>query len=236
MKPPKLSKQNIHVWVVNFDIVQEKITRLHGFLSEEEIIRASKFRFKKDKISSIISRGTLRFLSGKYLEKEPGEIKFKYGEFGKPEYNLDTKLKFNISHSGKVVVLGFVLNDDIGIDIEEIKTDFDVLDIASNYFSNKEIEFLRKTPVENHVKNFYRCWTRKEAFIKAKSQGLSFPLDSFSVSINSDEKAELLETLWDKKEKDLWQIIPFETEVNYKAALAVKGQVQSIKYFNFNFL
>ena len=127
-----------------------------------------------------------------------------------------------------------MLNNDIGVDVEKIKADFNVFEIASNYFSNSEIESLKKLPIENHVKGFYRCWTRKESFIKAKAKGLSFPLDSFSVSFDSDEKAELLETKWAKNEKDLWKLFSFSPKENYIGAVSVKGNIQNIKYFNFN--
>ena len=133
-----------------------------------------------------------------------------------------------------MAVIGIVLNNDIGIDIEEMKAGFDVLDIASNYFSNLEIESLKKLPAIEQFKGFYKCWTRKESFIKAKAKGLSFPLDSFSVSLDSDEKVQLLETKWDKSEKELWNLFSFSPQENYIGAVSVKGNVQDIKYFNFN--
>ena len=230
----KLSNNEISVWFINFDVSEDKITFLNSFLSEDEILKASKFRFKKDKNCSIITRGTLRLLSSKYLNIKPEDIPFKNGEFGKPYYDLKTKLKFNVSHSGNMAVIGFVLNDDIGVDIEEMKTDFEVFDIASNYFSNSEIDSLKSSPLENHINGFYRCWTKKESFIKAKAKGLSFPLDSFSVSIDSDEKTELLETKWDKNEKELWNLFSFTPQENYIGAVSVKGNIQNIKYYNIN--
>lgn len=232
----KITKRQIHVWSINLDINEKKITYLNSFLSEDEIIKASKFRFKKDKNCSIISRGTLRFLSGKYLNIDPKTIKFKYGKYGKPYYDLETELKFNVSHSGNLAVIAFVLNSDIGIDIEKLKYDFEVMDIVDNYFSRSEIESLNKFPVQDQVKGFYRCWTRKESFIKAKSKGLSFPLDAFSVSIDSDKKTELLETKWNKKEKDSWSLFSFSPQEEYMGAISVKDSLEDVKYFNLNTL
>ncbi|MGB5418188.1 4'-phosphopantetheinyl transferase family protein [Algibacter sp.] len=229
-----LTLNQTQIWFINFDISEQEIASLNNFLSEDEILKASKFRFQKDKKSSIITRGVLRLLSSKYLNTKPGEIKFKYGEFGKPEFDLDTEIKFNVSHSGNMAVIGFVLNDDIGIDIEEIKSNFDVSEIAKSHFSSLEIKALNNLPKAEQVKGFYRCWTRKESFIKAKAKGLSFPLDSFSVSINSDKNAKLLETNWDKNEKDLWKLYSFTPQENYLGAVSVKGNIESIKHFNFN--
>lgn len=230
----KITKKQIHVWFINLDITEEKIIHLNHFLSEDEILKASKFRFKKDKNCSIISRGALRLLSGKYLNTNPKTIKFKYGEFGKPYYDMPTELKFNVSHSGNMAAIAFILNCEIGIDIEKLKYDFEVMDIVDNYFSESEIESLKKLPVQDRSKGFYRCWTRKESFIKAKSKGLSFPLDAFSVSINSDEEAEISETKWDKKEKDLWNLFSFTPQKEYIGAVSVRGNIENIKYLNLN--
>lgn len=234
MKPHDLIHQTVHIWVIDLNITEDEISFLKNVLSEDEIIKASKFRFQKDKNCSIITRGALRILSSKYLDLKPEDIVFEYGEFGKPDFKMNTKLKFNISHSGDMAIIGFVLHDDIGVDIEHMKSDFDVLDIASNYFSNSEIDSLKKLPIENYVKGFYRCWTLKESFIKAKSLGLSFPLDSFSVSIDSDEETELLETKWSKKEKDLWKLFTFYPKENYIGAVSIKGKIKSINYYTFN--
>ncbi|WP_298500408.1 4'-phosphopantetheinyl transferase superfamily protein [uncultured Algibacter sp.] len=234
MERIKLRDRNVHLWVLNLNNSNKKITFLNNYLSENETLKASKFKFNKDKNCSIITRGALRLLSGKYLNLNPKNIKFKYGKYGKPDFDFETNLKFNVSHSGNMAVIGFVLNDDIGIDVEKIKTDFDVFDIVSNYFSSLEIESLKELPAIEQVKGFYRCWTRKESFIKAKAKGLSFPLDSFSVSLDSDEKVELLETKWDKNEKDLWKLFPFSPEEGYLGAVSVKGKVEEVRYFSFN--
>ena len=231
---PIIQNKEVNIWQINFYVSEKEIAFLYSFLSQDETKKASKFKFKKDRNCSIITRGALRLLSGQYLNLNPKDITFKYGDFGKPYFDLESTLKFNVSHSGNMAIIGFVLNDDIGVDIEEIKTNFDVFEIASNNFSGSEIQSLKKLPSDIQVKGFYRCWTRKESFIKAKAKGLSFPLDSFSVSIDSDDKAGLLETKWDKNEKDLWQLFSFSPQENYLGAVSVKGNIQNIKYYNFN--
>lgn len=223
-----------HVWKVNFIQQINNIPFFLSLLSTDEKDKASKFRFKKDQNQYIISRGALRLSSASYLNIDPKKIEFKYGKYGKPEFDFNCNLKFNVSHSGDIGVLGFVLNSDIGIDVEKIKDDFDVLDIVSNYFSELEIETLKKLPKERHTEYFYRCWTRKESFIKAKSLGLTFPLDSFSVCINSDKKTELLETKWDINEKDTWKLFTFSPQQNYIGAVSIQGNVNAIEYFNLN--
>ena len=229
----KLKRNQTHLWFIHIHDLKEHMAFLNDFLSEDERLKALKFRFEKDKNSSIITRGALRYLSSIYLNLKPKDIIFKYGDYGKPDFDLDTKLKFNVSHSGAMAIIGFVLEADIGVDIEHIKSDFDVLDIASNYFSNSEIASLKQLPQTHLARGFYRCWTRKESFIKAKAKGLSFPLDSFSVSIDSDDHTALLETKWNHKEKDLWRLFSFSPQENYLGAISVKGNIKTIRYYNF---
>ncbi len=225
---------NAHVWILN---VKSEIANLRVFnevLCQDEKTKADKFRFNKDKNVSIITRGTLRILLGKYLKTSPKTLSFEYGEYGKPELVDNQNLKFNVSHSKDLIVIGVVKNSNIGIDVEYIKRDFDVMDIVDNYFSKKEIEDIHNIPNKLKTEAFFRGWTRKEAFIKANAKGLSFPLDSFSVSIDSDEKAQLYETIWNSHEKDNWKIIPFKTLPEYKATVVLSESVNSIEFYEFN--
>ncbi|PKQ44147.1 4'-phosphopantetheinyl transferase family protein [Confluentibacter flavum] len=229
-----LSSGMVDVWYIDVNNCKKQIPYYTSLLSTDEKLKADKFKFINDKNIFIVARGVLRVLLAKYLSINPKKVEFKYGDFGKPETINNQSINFNISHSGKMAIFGFTKSHDIGVDIEEIKNNFDVLDIANNFFSKKEIEFLNNFPTEDQTEGFYRCWTRKESFIKAKSIGLSYPLDSFSVSIDSHESAELLETQWDIKEKHNWTLFSFSPYENYIGAISVKGNVKAVKYFNFN--
>lgn len=225
---------NVHIWQLNISQTKNHHEYFNNLLSKDEKLKVERFKFKKDKITSVMARGVLRVLFSKYLDCLIDDIIFKYGEYGKPELANNKTIKFNVSHSGEMIVIAFCNDYDIGIDVEYIKRDFNVFDIVDNYFSKQEIKALHKIPNNQQTEAFFRGWTRKEAFIKAKSQGLSFPLDSFSISIDTDENAELYETTWDNNEKNLWNIVPFETHKDYKAAFAVKGKIDAVKYFKFD--
>ena len=232
MKPPRLSKQNLHIWSLNFVVNDDAFNRYHGLLSHDEKKRASKFRFYKDKRCYVVTKGVLRLLSGGYLNQDAKAITFDYGKYEKPPYKHETNLNFNVSHSGDMAIIGFVYDHTIGVDIEKIKNDFDTFDIAVNFFSKKEIAALRKIPKPQQYIAFYRCWTRKEAFIKAKGSGLSFPLDQFSVTLDSDLEANLLETKWNKKEKNNWSFHSFKPDPDYIAAIIVGDAVSTFNCFN----
>lgn len=227
----KLNDKEAHIWCFNINNFSQNTEFYESFLSPFEINKAAKFRFKKDRKTSIFTRGALRMLSSSYLNLDANKIDFKYGEYGKPQYGFDTSINFNVSHSGSYIVIAFVKNSDIGVDIEKIKIDFDLLKIADNFFSADEVDTLRRLSKNEQVCGFYRCWTRKESFIKAKSLGLTFPLASFTVSLE-DNYAALLKTDWNPLEVGDWNLFSFRPHKNYVGALTVGKRVQKVKYFD----
>ena len=226
-----IDKGKISVWTVSKDSAASPDTYLH-FLSEDEKLRAAKYRFDKDREMFLLGRGILRVILAKYLKKDPSEIIFDYGPQGKPFLANARAPYFNISHSGKILVMAFCLQHPLGIDVEETKSDFDVFEVAKHHFSARELQTLKDLEEKEKNKGFYRCWTRKESFIKAEGFGLSFPLDAFSVSIHDDYKAELIETKWKKNEKDFWSLFSFIPAEGYLAALCTRQREATIEYHN----
>ena len=218
-----LPKNTIAIWTVDQRLIGS-VGRYQQHLSLEEQAKAKRFRFEKDRSTFIIGRGILRQLLGLYTESHPAELQINYGEQGKPYISGPDSLHFNISHSGKILVMAFSRQYPLGVDVEQVKSDFDVLTIAKHYFSSKEQIALKKLKDSEQPRGFYRCWTRKESFIKAKGSGLSFPLDAFTVSLEEDQKAEILETNWDKSERHEWHILPFIPSEGYLASLCVRAK------------
>jgi len=229
-------KEDIHIWYCDFDLNRDKVEYYSSLLSEDEKQKASRFKFKKDEVCYIISRGILRLLIGSYLRINPKDLNFKYTSFGKPFLTFENQLKFNVSHSGKMATFAFFKDKEVGVDIEKVKDDFDVLELAQNFFSKTEIIALEKQSKEELSKAFFRCWTRKEAFIKAEGSGLSFPLDKFAVSLDDDYKADLLETEFNPAEKEDWSLSSFVPAPSYLGAIAVKCPNTQIQYHNWDTL
>ncbi|MDT7827313.1 4'-phosphopantetheinyl transferase superfamily protein [Pricia sp. S334] len=223
-----LPAHEVHLWHTKVDELSTDMDFYKNLLSPAEIQKADSFKFVRDRRVYTLARGLLRTLSGRYLNRVPAHITFDEGEYGKPYFNFDTAIKFNISHSGNRIVLAFVRNNDIGVDIESIKNDFEVMEVARHFFSSDEILVLEALPEKAKVAAFYRCWTRKESFIKAKGMGLSLPLTSFSVSLDV-ESAELLRTAWDAAEKSEWYMFGFAPDDRYIGALAVRGHLASVR-------
>ncbi|MGI9549671.1 MAG: 4'-phosphopantetheinyl transferase family protein [Aurantibacter sp.] len=227
-----LPSNTIHVWTKNFGAVQHETERLIHLLNDHEKIRANKFKFPKDRQRFIVSRAVLKVLLGRYLDENPQEIEFEYGAYGKPEVKVPSSVNFNISHAGNMVVLGFVKNYTIGVDVEIVKNDFDVVELAENFFSQDEIRALSNTNENERFRAFYRCWTRKESFIKAVGQGLSYPLDSFAVSLDDDHSAEFLKINGIPDPQKNWRLHSFIPADGYIAALSINGNPKTIQFFD----
>lgn len=221
-----------HVWKVDLNnkVLENQCFKL---LSEDERGRASKFRFEKDRSHFIIARGVLRQILGQYLSENPATLTFEYGKNGKPFLPKNT-LQFNLSHAGGIALIALTKNHNIGIDIEVINKKVEVEKIAKHFFAQGEIDRLMSLSEAQRHEAFFNCWTRKEAFIKATGDGLSFPLDQFEVTLKPDEKAQLLATHFDGKEREKWSLFDIDADEGYKAALAVRGMIKEIKYFLFS--
>ena len=228
-----LKENEVHIWTINKKEHINKLPDYWKILNRIEKEKASKYRFESDHNCAVVARGILRILLGNYLNKDPKDIKFHKGEYGKPMLNESCKIEFNISHSADSIVMAFTQNNKIGVDIEYTKKEIEVKKIATHFFAKEEIAALLSLKESYHKQAFYNCWTRKEAFIKALGCGLSFPLDQFVVSLDSTKNASLLATKWDEKEKNNWVLKAFEPTKNYIGAFAVKGKVFNTVFWRY---
>lgn len=227
-----LSAEEAHIWRADLDLDDCFQNSFLKLLSPDEKKRAQKFRFAKDSRYFIAARGILRSLIGKYLEKNPAEISFQYNEFCKPGIANNKHLHFNISHSQNIALFAFTDKFNVGVDVEFVNPNIEVKDIASKFFSTNEIRKLLLLPEEQQTLGFFNCWTRKEAFIKAVGEGLSFPLDRFEVSLEPDEPAKLLATYWDPKAVSRWSIFSMSPGANFVGSLVIDGVIEKVKFWN----
>jgi 4'-phosphopantetheinyl transferase len=187
--PGKLINSNeVHVWRVLLDVTTAEFESLLGFLSGNELVRAARFHFERDQKRFIVARGILRKILGCYLNKHPGKICFEYSSHGKPMLARnpnDDSICFNLSHSGSLALYAVTLRKKIGIDIESIRDDVSVGQVAQQFFSQNEISSLEKIDINKRSGLFFQYWTRKEAFLKARGEGISFPMEQCDVSLIS---------------------------------------------------
>jgi 4'-phosphopantetheinyl transferase len=222
--------EEIHVWQASLHREGEALQQLELTLSQDEKARAGRFHFAKDKNHYIVARGLLRELLGRYLQKSPDSLEFSYGEYGKPSLageNAAAGLSFNLSHSAGLVALAFAKDRNLGIDVEAIKPDSAGEEIARRYFSAPEVSDLLSLPPDARADAFFRCWTRKEAYLKARGAGLQIPLDSFSVSLLPGSPAQFLGGV-----EPCWHLAAFHPAESYAAALVYDGRPCVISYFS----
>ena len=229
--PPSstLSSGAVHVWRAPLEQPDALQEMFQHTLDEDERERASRFHFERHRRRFVAARGFLRALLAHYLDLQPDEVRFTYGRYGKPSLDHASGLRFNMSHSHELAVYAFVQEKEIGVDVEYIKADFATEDIARQFFSTPEVEALTSLPKGERAAAFFRCWTRKEAYIKAIGSGLSHPLNEFDVSLN--EPAALLRDAQDEGAVARWEMFNLEFSDKYAGALVVEGRGHSLHGF-----
>lgn len=225
-----LPEGEIHVLRAALDQESQVISNLEGNLSEDERARANKFHFVRDRCRFIVARGLLRRTLAAYLGQEPGALHFCYGPQGKPSLRMSgtrvPEINFNLAHANGQVVYAFALNRRLGIDLERIRDDFPIIEIAKRFFSSQEIDQLLELPADQRRDAFFLGWTRKEAYIKARGEGLHIELDSFAITLAPGHEARFLRGV----EAD-WQLVSFSSDGS-PAALVHDGTQCPIRYLN----
>ncbi|MBL7793514.1 MAG: 4'-phosphopantetheinyl transferase superfamily protein [Saprospiraceae bacterium] len=198
--PGELAPSNeAHVWRFFLDITENQTQGLLDLLSADEVDRARRFRFETDQKRFISSRGLLRLILGSYLGQPPHALQFAYTAKGKPvlaaEFSSEA-LCFNLSHAGSFALYAVTRGRNVGIDIEHMRDQIDVDQIAGRFFSPGEIRSLEQVHGSNRKELFFQYWTRKEALIKAIGEGLSFPLEQLDVSSINGKAFHTENSLW----------------------------------------
>ena len=231
---PRLADDEVHIWLVDLDASDSHIEHLQKDLSSEELARAGKFKFERDRKRYIVAHGELRHILGHYLRVDPSRLKFLAGPQGKPELLSTVEAKppcFNLSHSASAALIGVTDGRRIGIDIEYIHREFDRLELAARFFAPGEVAKLQRLPSALQPQAFFNCWTRKEAYIKAQGLGLQLPLKDFEVSLIPGEPAALLRTENDVAEASCWRLEEIPIGPHYIGALAVEGHDWKLRCF-----
>jgi 4'-phosphopantetheinyl transferase len=224
----KLEKDIVHLYAVSSADSLPYLTDFRKNLSASEIARAERFKSPEEKARFIIGRTWLRRLLGSYLSLAPLEIQVLLNRFGKPV--LDNaqngiNLRFNLSHSGDLIVYSFCLFSEIGIDTEKIDHTINHLDIAEQFCTEKELCYLKDSSGQHQlVQNFFRIWTRKEALLKAFGTGLSPGLKEIEVlNDNISFSSSASQTTGTQ-----WRVSDVHIDNSYKTAFATSGSIEKV--------
>lgn len=224
---PALRSGEIHVYAAVLDAATAAALGRH--LSEDEAARAARFHFERDRTRFVAARGLLRSLLGRLLGRDPAALGFAYGGRGKPSLDAASgELHFNVSHSGGRGLFAFTRVGALGVDIEQERPLPDLESIVARYFSEGESAGLLALPEAQRPAAFFRCWARKEAFIKATGDGLGRPLDAFDVAFAGDEPARLLRIAGDPDAPRRFHMQALDAGPGFAAALAVAGRPDRI--------
>lgn len=219
----------VDVWSVWLNAPADTSGAFRTLLSSEEILRADRFAFEHLRVAFQVSHGALRCLLSRYLKCDPRELAFTFGAGGKPALCGASPLRFNMSHSGGLAVYAFTFNREIGVDVEKIRDMPDFEQIAGRYFCREEARQLLSVSGEKQRQDaFFRCWTRKESYIKAIGEGLSVPLDQFQVSLLPDAPARFVHIGHDPGAASAWTLQHLEPAPGYVGAVAYRGSARPI--------
>ena len=234
--PPALGSGDVHLWLFSLDQPAWPDQAIAGCLDARERDRAERFHFDEHRRRFIAGRGQLRHLIAEYLHIAAGSVRFTYGEQGKPflepcHAGQEGRpfLRFNLSHSEGVALLGVTRDAEIGVDVEAVRAMLDAGDVARDNFSPAEVEAWERLPEEMRDDGFFACWSRKEAIVKAMGGGLSIPLDSFQVTLEPAEPARLLSIDAEPDAQQRWTLWGERVLPGYWGAVAAKASALKIQ-------
>lgn len=219
-----LGPRDVHVWRADIAPIRDRIDALHALLSQEERRKADRFRSGEDRERFVAGRGVLRSVLGDYLGLDPAALRFESGEHGKPAL---TGLPgghaptFNVSHSAGIVLIAVAAAVDVGVDVQWIRPDLDWERIAARFFSVGEVAALRALPRHRAREAFFACWAHKEAYVKARGEGLQRSFDRFTVTLTPGTPAVEITADDEPKVAAHWSLHTLEVGDGYAGALAV---------------
>jgi len=219
----QLSDDDVHIVQFSLNSYDDS-TDLAPMLDDEERRRMARLVRESDRRRFLVSHALTRLVLGRCLGDSPRLLRFGRGAHGKPRLvDASLDLRFNLSHAGERALLAVAIGRELGVDIEQERR-LEVLGIARRYFSPSEYLALVSVPEERRLGAFCRCWTRKESLLKARGDGLAFPLDGFEVSLAETAPQLLVACANAPTELDRWTMASVPVDPGYAGAVTGEGQ------------
>jgi len=225
----------IHIRLAALDRPEPELDQSECLLSPDERLRANLLLNKMARDRFVAGRILLRQILAYYLSLPPAQIHLSTNEYGKPrlaENQYENELCFNLSHSDNLAIIAVTHTCDVGVDMEQIREDLEFHAMAKRFFSSREQDELFSLPPEQQLAAFYRCWTRKEAYLKGCGCGFSQPSTCCDVSLLPNHPPALLEHRIHLAEPKYWNLKDITVPPGFCAALAMKGQIQKLTFLN----
>ncbi len=227
--PPALALEPgwAHIYRLTLDPPPHRLDGLQALLNAAERERAARYHFDIDRQRFTAARGQLREILAAYLGQPPRSLEFSYNPQGKPGLP-GARLRFNLSHTLGIGLLAVTDGQEAGIDVEGTHRQVDSPGIVRRFFAPAEVDALFALPEAQRSRAFFDCWTRKEAYIKARGLGLSIPLDSFEVGLAPGQPPTL------RAPDPGWQIYAIDPGPGFTAALVVEGEIQGMRCWDWS--
>ena len=220
----------VHIWFNALDLQGAELARREQYLSPDERARADRLLDRRTRDRFVAGRGFLRETLARYLGLKPVDLHFAPEEHGKPGLAGSGSLSFNLSHADDCAILAVAFDRAVGIDLERMRDDLQFREMAQQFYSSRERTELFSLPRDRQRAAFFRCWTRKEAYLKGCGSGFSQPTDSFDISLLPGHPPALIEHRSAPGEVSRWTIVDIPVPEGYCAALAVEGGYPLIRY------
>ena len=221
-------EDSAHVWTVRLDDATVDFDRGRDLLSPEEQARAARFKFERDRRRYLVAHIALHDILRRYLPSEPAHLSFDIGANGKPRLAqalASRGVEFNLSHSNEMALLAVCDKREVGVDIEYVKEDFEFQEVAERFFTPREVTAMGGLPASLQRQAFFKCWTSKEAFLKAKGTGLSGALDEVEIALTTAEQVRITADV------PGWSLSELDPIDGYEAALVIAGAPVPICYY-----
>lgn len=222
----QLPPGHVHVWRAWTDREASCLPGLHAILTQDERAGAARHRFARDRTRAIVAHAALRSLLAAYLDRRPEEIVVELGPFGKPRLAAhQSGVRFNLSHSHDLALMAFSRDSEVGVDVERAQPiDLEEL-VAAGFLSEGEVFSLRRLDGSLRQEALLRCWTRKEAYLKAIGQGMRGSLGAIEVCVDRGEPA-LLQAPGGESEIRRWRLIDLDPAPDFAACVAIEGEAE----------
>jgi 4'-phosphopantetheinyl transferase len=225
----EIAEREVHIWTERLALSPEAVAEAKAVLSKSEIARAERFHFRRDHDRYAVGHARLRQILSGYTGFQASRLEFELSEFGKPSLHPAMNgrgIDFNLSHSGDWFLLGITRNARIGVDIEEIRPESATDEVAERFFTKRENAELRTLAADERIVAFFKCWTRKEAYLKALGCGLSASPTDCDVTLLPGAQPQIRQRV--AKDSDQWSLFDLSSE-GYIAAVAIDGTGITIK-------
>jgi 4'-phosphopantetheinyl transferase len=186
VQPMNIGRNEVHVWGGLLDIEASELDKVAGSLSQEEQVRAGRLVSRLHRQRFVAAYAMLRVVLSRYCEQKPQELCIQRTPTGKPFLGGESDIQFNLTHSHGGVLIGIARNRRVGVDLEQLRPEVDVVRLARRFFSKRDQAFIEHAEVNQQQERFLQVWVTKEAVAKATGEGLSFPLDKDQVELSDD--------------------------------------------------